>query len=369
MAILAGLATPGVAIALSEDRAAAQQSMQAAEDELNVEVEGEDAPLHSVESGSQFGLPAGYPFELLVGFDNKGSDDFITETVQASFRYTIDFNYIIQNFSTIANNREIKPGHEATISYSFPSESFAGRPVFDPAKNRYGTYQASFQETLNSMRPEVKVKREIRLSSAGLIHTYFGEEVNRKILERNSIANPEKELVRGVYRKLYDTLIAELDGIDNGVPMQGPPGIDSRCTLPDPEILEQENFCPWKEHLYELEGEHGIGGLPNEATQKPLSSRNNNCTATAAGGVPEGDEKGAVESDKDDDGILDADVEVYLTEDWQSKKIVTQNSNQSSGSRKSLTMRRKIRTKRLNRICKVCDACTERINSRLYKCV
>ncbi|KAL9694705.1 hypothetical protein quinque_013990 [Culex quinquefasciatus] len=146
----------------------------------------------------------------------------------------------------------------------------------------------------------------------------------------------------------------------------------------------------------------------SEATQKPLSSRNNNCTATAASGVPESDEKGAVESDKDDDGMLDTDVEVDLTEDWQSKKIVTQNSNQSSGGRKSLTMRRKIQAKRLNRIwcqkakakerrkrtvshadwgktlvpryqCEdelmvgnskvCCDACSERINSRLYKCV
>ncbi|EDS35839.1 conserved hypothetical protein [Culex quinquefasciatus] len=151
----------------------------------------------------------------------------------------------------------------------------------------------------------------------------------------------------------------------------------------------------------------------SEASQKPLSSRNNNCTATAASGVPESDEKGAVESDKDDDGMLDTDVEVDLTEDWQSKKIVTQNSNQSSGGRKSLTMRRKIRAKRLNRIwcmsieqqkakakerrkrtvshadwgktlvpryqCEdelmvgnskvCCDACIERINSRLYKCV
>ncbi|EDS31662.1 MYG1 [Culex quinquefasciatus] len=200
--------------------------------------------------------------------------------------------------------------------------------VFDPDTNRYDHHQASFQETLNSLRPEIKVKREIRLSSAGLIYTYFGEEVIRKVLERNSIANPEEELVRGVYRKLYDTLIAELDGIDNGVPMfEGEPKytinthLSARVSHFNPawneaaddaedvakrfekakayvgaefidkvlyyatrwwparaivekavrnrlevhasgEILELENFCPWKEHLYELEGEHGIAGLP-----------------------------------------------------------------------------------------------------------
>uniref|UniRef100_A0A2M4BVW9 Translocon-associated protein subunit alpha n=1 Tax=Anopheles marajoara TaxID=58244 RepID=A0A2M4BVW9_9DIPT len=85
-------------------------------------------PLHA--SGSQLELPAGYPVEFLVGFANKNQfEDFIVETVEASFRYSMDFNYYIQNFSAVAFNREVKPGHEATVSYSFlPSESFAGRP-------------------------------------------------------------------------------------------------------------------------------------------------------------------------------------------------------------------------------------------------
>lgn len=85
-------------------------------------------PLHAV--GSQLELPAGYPVEFLVGFTNKGQfEDFVVESVEASFRYSMDFNYFIQNFSAVAYNREVKPGHEATVSYSFlPSESFAGRP-------------------------------------------------------------------------------------------------------------------------------------------------------------------------------------------------------------------------------------------------
>lgn len=156
------------------------------DEELDVEVEGEDAavtgqaeetetddepettkspdadtfllftrPLHSG-SGSQMELPAGYPVEFLVGFSNKGSDDFIVETVEASFRYPMDFNYFIQNFSAIAYNREIKPGHEATVSYSFlPSESFAGRPFGlnialnyrDASGNQFS--EAVFNETVS----------------------------------------------------------------------------------------------------------------------------------------------------------------------------------------------------------------------------
>ena len=79
--------------------------------------------------GVQLELPGGVPVEFLVGFLNKGKSDFIIESVEASFRYPMDFNYFIQNFSAIAYNRDVKPDSEATVLYSFlPSESFAGRP-------------------------------------------------------------------------------------------------------------------------------------------------------------------------------------------------------------------------------------------------
>lgn len=74
-------------------------------------------------------LPGGVPVEFLVGFKNKGEQDFILETIDASFRYPMDFTYYIQNFSAIHYNRIVKPTHEATLAYSFvPSETFAGRP-------------------------------------------------------------------------------------------------------------------------------------------------------------------------------------------------------------------------------------------------
>lgn len=84
-------------------------------------------PIYS--HGVPFDLPAGVPVEFLVGFLNKGLDEFVVESVEASFRYPMDFNYYIQNFSAIGYNREVLSGHEATVSYSFlPSDVFAGRP-------------------------------------------------------------------------------------------------------------------------------------------------------------------------------------------------------------------------------------------------
>lgn len=72
---------------------------------------------------------AGNPVEFLVGFINRGDSDYVIESLEASFRYPMDYNFVIQNFSTLAYNKVVKPNHEATLSYTFiPAESFAGRP-------------------------------------------------------------------------------------------------------------------------------------------------------------------------------------------------------------------------------------------------
>lgn len=64
-----------------------------------------------------------------MGFRNKGNQEFLLETLEASFRYPMDFNFYIQNFSAIMYNRLVGPAQEATLAYSFiPSEAFAGRP-------------------------------------------------------------------------------------------------------------------------------------------------------------------------------------------------------------------------------------------------
>lgn len=84
-------------------------------------------PVHNALSTLE--LPAGNLVEFLVGFTNNGENDFVLESLDASFRYAMDFNFYIQNFSTFTFNKVVKPKHEATLAYSFvPSETFAGRP-------------------------------------------------------------------------------------------------------------------------------------------------------------------------------------------------------------------------------------------------
>lgn len=75
-------------------------------------------------------LPAGKLVEFLVGFTNNGDKDFVLDAIDASFRYPMDFNFYIQNFTAIPYSRAVKPRQEATVMYSFyPAEAFAGRPL------------------------------------------------------------------------------------------------------------------------------------------------------------------------------------------------------------------------------------------------
>jgi len=76
-------------------------------------------------------LPAGKIVEFLLGFENKADEgEFTIETLDASFRYPMDFTYHIQNFSAINYNKVVKAGQEASVFYSFiPADAFAGRPI------------------------------------------------------------------------------------------------------------------------------------------------------------------------------------------------------------------------------------------------
>lgn len=199
--------------------------------------------------------------------------------------------------------------------------------VFDRQSKRFDHHQSTFQHTLSSLRPELGEKFKIRLSSAGLIYTYFGEDVIRTVLKEHGVAEPSASQLRQIYLQVYENLIKEIDGIDNGVPMfDGEPmfninthvssrvhkfnatwntdntnfdamaqfekaqklvgselvdaivyyanvwwparslvekAVEKRFEVhASGEILELDEFCPWKEHLYLLESELGIEGVP-----------------------------------------------------------------------------------------------------------
>nr|XP_020498063.1 translocon-associated protein subunit alpha-like [Labrus bergylta] len=78
-------------------------------------------------TGEEF--PANEIVRFLVGFTNKGSQDFSVQSLEASFRYPQDFQFYIQNFTALPLNTVVKPESQASFEYSFiPAQPMAGRP-------------------------------------------------------------------------------------------------------------------------------------------------------------------------------------------------------------------------------------------------
>ena len=75
-------------------------------------------------------LPAGQITEFLVGFTNKGDQEMIVDSMEASLRYPMDFTFHLQNFSAINYVKNVKAKQQATVAYSFiAADAFAGRPI------------------------------------------------------------------------------------------------------------------------------------------------------------------------------------------------------------------------------------------------
>merc|ERR1712037_486190 len=65
-----------------------------------------------------------------IGFTNKGEQEMMVDSLEASLRYPMDFTFHIQNFTTATFSKAVKPGQQATVGYSFvPADAFAGRPI------------------------------------------------------------------------------------------------------------------------------------------------------------------------------------------------------------------------------------------------
>mmetsp|Transcript_37266 Transcript_37266/g.93541 ORF Transcript_37266/g.93541 Transcript_37266/m.93541 type:complete len:370 (+) Transcript_37266:75-1184(+) len=180
--------------------------------------------------------------------------------------------------------------------------------TYEPSKHRYDHHQKTFTDTYSKDYPEIK------LSSAGLVFKHFGASVVQ------ALCGPiDEKAVAVIVSKTYDSLIRELDALDNGVSIaenpryrfcthlgarvgrlnpswQEPnsPAIENErfqkamelaakelfdviCGYcngwlparviveqalanrhnvhPSGEIMKLPSFCPWQEHLFDLEAE------------------------------------------------------------------------------------------------------------------
>lgn len=157
-----------------------------------------------------------------------------------------------------------------------------------------------------------------------MIYVHYGEEAIQEIYKKHFNEKLSEHNLKMIYKKLYESLIREIDGIDNGVPMfEGEPKytISSHLSnrvkrfLPSwevknvdytaqfhkaldyvgeelvekllnykswlnardhvveavenakdvhesGEILELKTFCPWKDHLQDVEKQFGVVNVP-----------------------------------------------------------------------------------------------------------
>jgi len=184
--------------------------------------------------------------------------------------------------------------------------------VYDPENHRYDHHQRGFEETFGE-------GYKTKLSSAGLTWKHFGKDILRKVY---SIT--DQELVDRFYEKIYVNFFEHIDGIDNGIEVaDGELNYKITTTLsarvggfnpswrdnnpdysalfssamnavfdefnrkterytsdwmvcrkivqeafekrtevdPSGEILVLPTFCPWSEHLFEVEKQHNVVGV------------------------------------------------------------------------------------------------------------
>uniref|UniRef100_A0AAQ4S956 Translocon-associated protein subunit alpha n=1 Tax=Gasterosteus aculeatus aculeatus TaxID=481459 RepID=A0AAQ4S956_GASAC len=83
----------------------------------------------SSSSSSPSDFPANEIVKFLLGFSNKGPENFVVESLDASFRYPQDYQFYIQNFTALQLGIEVPASRQATFEYSFiPAEPMGGRP-------------------------------------------------------------------------------------------------------------------------------------------------------------------------------------------------------------------------------------------------
>mmetsp|Transcript_114968 Transcript_114968/g.357117 ORF Transcript_114968/g.357117 Transcript_114968/m.357117 type:complete len:381 (+) Transcript_114968:85-1227(+) len=189
--------------------------------------------------------------------------------------------------------------------------------TYEPSRHRYDHHQASFTETYSEAYADIK------LSSAGLVFKHFGGAVVEALC-----GPLEARAQAAILARTYDTLVRELDAQDNGVQVADEPRyrfcthlgarvgrlnpswqepsspelenerfkeatllaakelcdvVRGYCCVwlpartivqealaarrevhPSGEIMRLPRFCPWQEHLFDLEEE-------DEASRTPLT--------------------------------------------------------------------------------------------------
>jgi len=84
--------------------------------------------------------------------------------------------------------------------------------TFDAKRHRYDHHQRTFGETMTSLS-HGHFPWSTKLSSAGLVYYHFGQKILAHLLNTKQ----DDKFTELVFRKIYENLMEEIDGIDNGI--------------------------------------------------------------------------------------------------------------------------------------------------------
>ncbi|XP_036299945.1 translocon-associated protein subunit alpha isoform X4 [Pipistrellus kuhlii] len=160
-----------------------------AEDKEEEDVSGEPEASPSADTTILFvkgeDFPANNIVKFLVGFTNKGTEDFIVESLDASFRYPQDYQFYIQNFTALPLNTVVPPQRQATFEYSFiPAEPMGGRP--------FGLVINLNYKDLNRKRPVQKVEMGTTSQNDVDMSWIPQETLNQIMQSRRDKASPRR---------------------------------------------------------------------------------------------------------------------------------------------------------------------------------
>lgn len=135
-------------------------------------------------------FPANDIVKFLLGFTNKGSENFIVESLDASFRYPQDFQFYIQNFTALQLGTVVPPQRQATFEYSFiPAEPMGGRPFGLVINLNYK------DSSVSVIRQRLVTLPQIILTDYGCIHNRLWWSQNFTPWEYNRACGTGKRLV------------------------------------------------------------------------------------------------------------------------------------------------------------------------------
>ncbi|CAD5232953.1 unnamed protein product [Bursaphelenchus xylophilus] len=98
--------------------------------------------------------------------------------------------------------------------------------VFDHSKKRYDHHQREFNETMSTLactfengklNARKSLQYNTKLSSAGLIYAFYGQEVIRQILFVDGQDGVDEETIDFYYDRLYKHFVESVDAVDNGI--------------------------------------------------------------------------------------------------------------------------------------------------------